>query len=265
MTFPGRYLKERRERLGLGVRDVQAASGIIAGEEENTEFYVSAARLSQIENGQDSQPSAHKLFSIATIYGLDFVDLLCRYGVNPDKMHYYREYLKLDSTHPVSMEIHNSETTVSIPVRLDPSFRLEATQLVNHVVAQWGKVPAALLQQISPRTEMYGYVGLGDFTMYPMIRPGALLLIDGSRRRVLHTGWTSEYERPVYFIELRDAYRCAWCEADGRKLTLVPHPMAPVKSESYTFPDDAEIIGQVVGVAMRIVPSGQNRHPASER
>jgi transcriptional regulator with XRE-family HTH domain len=254
MISPGRFLKDLRERLGLGVRDVQKTSALIAAEENNPEFYISAARLSQIEN-EDSAPSVYKLFSICAIYGIDFVDILKRYGADPDRIHHYRDYLKLDATHPVAVKAHSLDTTVTLPVRLDPSFRWDTTQLLNRVVALWGKVPAVLLQEIDPRNQMYGFVGLADFTMYPLLRPGALVLIDGDRRRVVQTGWPNESERPIYFIELRDGYRCAWCQVDDARLTLIPHPLSPVAAQSFKFPDEAEIVGQVVGVAMRIVPA----------
>ena len=39
------------------------------------EYYVSHARLVQIENG-DSVPSIHKLFSLSTIHGIDLPDLV---------------------------------------------------------------------------------------------------------------------------------------------------------------------------------------------
>ncbi len=251
---PGQYLKGLRERLGLGVRDVQKSSALVAAEENNNEFYISAARLSQIEN-EESAPSVFKLFSVSAIYGVDFVDLLGRYGVNPDRIHHYREYLKLDATHPVAVEAHHPDTRVTLPVKLDPSFRWDTTQLLNRVVAQWGQVPAVLLQELNPRTQMYGYIGLDDLTMYPILRPGALVMIDGNRRRVASGGWANEAERPIYFVELRDGYRCAWCQLDGGQLTLLPHPMSPVTAQTFKHPDDAEVAGQVVGVAMRLSPA----------
>ena len=81
---PGQYLKAVRERLQIGMRDVQEASLVIASEEGNDNFYVSAARLTQIEN-EESIPSFHKLFSLCSIYGLDLNDILSRYGVNANR------------------------------------------------------------------------------------------------------------------------------------------------------------------------------------
>lgn len=74
-TTPGQYLKAMRERLQVGLREVQEASSVIANEEGNDNFYVSAARLTQIEN-ERSIPSVYKLFTLCSIYGLDLNDLV---------------------------------------------------------------------------------------------------------------------------------------------------------------------------------------------
>jgi transcriptional regulator with XRE-family HTH domain len=249
----GPYLRDIRQRLGLGLRDVQQASAAIAAEEKNEEFYLSAARLAQIESG-DSAPSMYKLFTLSVVYGVDFVALLEQFGVHPDRVHYYRGALKLEVTHPVSAELHSLDTRITLPVRLDPAFRWEATQLVSRLVALWAEIPAAFLQHLNPRRNMYGYIGMGDYTMYPLLRPGALVMIDGTRRRILRGGWEHESERPIYFVELRDGYRCAWSQSDGTRLTLIPHPMSPVPAETFSLGNEAEVVGQVAGVAMRLVP-----------
>jgi len=233
---------------------VQEASSVIAAEEGNPEFYLSAARLSQIEN-EDSPPSIAKIFSLSVVYGVDLLEVLAQFGVNLDRVHRYRALLKLDATHPISVEAHSLDTQITIPVRIDPGFRWECTQFLNRVVAMWGDIPAALLQDLNPRRCMYGYIGLTDFTMYPILRPGALIMVDGNRRRIVQGGWANEMDRPIYFLELREGYRCGWCQVDGTRITLIPHPMSPAAAETFRFPDEAEVVGEVVGVAMRIVPA----------
>lgn len=259
----GTYLKEIRQRLQFGLRDVQQASAIIAAEEANQEFYISAARLAQIEN-EASAPSVFKIFTLAAIYGLDFIDILERYGIHPDRVHHYRSRLKLQVTRPVAAEVYAFDTKVTLPIRLDPSFRWETTQLVNRVVALWGEIPAAFLLNCNPRRHTYGYIGLSDYTMFPLLRPGALVMIDNQRRRVLSKGWENEFERPIYFVELRYGYRCAWCQVDGQRLIVIPHPMSAAPTEIFSLTNEAEVVGRVVGLAMRLVPPdppNQDRAP----
>ena len=250
----GQYLKEVRERLQMGLREVQDASAAIATEEQNENFYLSAARLTQIENEQ-SHPSVFKLFSLCAVYGLDLHDLLRKYGVNANRTQAYRTRFLPETTREISSDVHGLDTKVMVPVRLDPSFRWETTQLVNRVVALWGEIPAAFLQNYNPRRHTYGYVGLTDRTMFPLLRPGAIVMIDPQRRTVLRQGWKSEYDRPLYFIELRDGYRCAWCQVEGNRLMVIPHPVSNAQVETFSLASEAEVVGQIVGVAMRLVPA----------
>lgn len=250
----GRYLKEIRERLQLGLREVQDASAAIANEERNDNFYVSAARLTQIENEQ-SHPSIFKLFSLCAVYGLDLHDLLTKYGVNANRTQAYRTRFLPETTREISAEVHGIDSRVTIPIRMDPSFRWETTQLVNRVVSLWGEIPAAFLQNYNPRRHTYGYVGLTDRTMFPLLRPGAIVMVDPHRRAVQRNGWKNEFDRPIYFVELRDGYRCAWCQIEGNRLMLIPHPVSNAPIETFSLASEAELVGQVVGAAMRFVPA----------
>lgn len=258
---PGKFLKQLREKLCLGLRQVQQASRRIADAEGSTDFYISAARLTQIENG-NSMPSIFKLFSLSAIYGVDIGELLRRFGVDLDRAKSYQGLVRADVTQPLPMEVYNPRATVTLPVRLSPGFRWESTQLMSRVVELWGEVPVALLLKLNPRRHLYGYVGMRDFSMYPLVRPGSLVMIDQRRCRVDKPSRQSEFERPIYFVELHNGYRCCWCQLEGACLTLIPHPMSGVATQSFNFPDEAEIVGQVVGLAMRILPP-EGPNPAS--
>ncbi len=248
---PGNFLRNVRLRLDLGFRDVQKISSKIAARERNKRFYISAARLTQLEN-DDAVPSQFKIFTLSAIYGVSFHDILNRYGVEPDRTHYYRDQIRLPATRPVSTELTNLDTRVAVPVRLDPGFKWERTQLINRAVAIWGEIPAAFLLDWNPRQHMYAYVGLEDDNMSPLLRPGALVMIDEERRHVLNNDWVNEYERPIYFVELRDRYICSWCQVCDSKLTVVPHPTSKAQVRTFNLANEAEVIGQVVSVAMRL-------------
>jgi transcriptional regulator with XRE-family HTH domain len=250
---PGNFLKHVRMQLQLGFRDVEELSSKIAACEHEARFYLSASRLAQIENDGE-MPSHHKMFTLSAVYGLSFYEILNLYGVDPDRAHKYRGQLKLAATRPVSAELHNLEEKVTIPVRLDPSFKWEKTQLINRVVALWGEIPAAFLLECNPRRHMYAYVGLEDDTMFPLLRQGSLVMIDEKRHDVASGGWHNEYERPIYLVETHNGYLCGWCRVEGSEITVVPHPISSAPVRKFSLTTEADIIGQVVGVAMRLVP-----------
>ncbi len=54
---------------------MQEASALIAADEKREEFYISAARLAQIEN-ENSAPSIYKILTLSPVYGIDFFSIL---------------------------------------------------------------------------------------------------------------------------------------------------------------------------------------------
>jgi len=248
---PGEQLKELRSRLGITTRHVTEKSQRIAEAEGNEEFYISNAWLTQIEN-TEATPSIYKLYSISTIYHIKFTDLLLLFGVDLQRISRHQIAMPLEQTHLTNIEAHDGDRAVSFPVRFDPGLNLKNTNLLSRMVEVWGEVPISLIQHLDVRHAHYGYVGLQDYTLWPMLRPGTFVQIDERLRKVHSFKWRTEFERPIYFVELRDGYACSWCELQGNQLLLVPHPLSPCCVRQFLYGTDAEIVGQVTGVAMRI-------------
>jgi len=145
--LPGDHLRKLRLNLGITTRDVEYLSQRIAEEENNSEFQISNAWLTQLENS-DSVPSMFKLYSLAVIYHVKFTDLLLFFGLDLQKASQHRLLAPLPSTHLTPLEVYDSDKTVSFPVRFDRSFDLDNTNLLTRIVEIWGEVPIALLQQL---------------------------------------------------------------------------------------------------------------------
>lgn len=249
---PGEQLRELRNRLGVTTREVEEYSRTIAEDRHNEEFYISNAWLTQLEN-KNSIPSIFKLFSLSVIYRTKFQELLVVFGIDLDASARYQLALPLQKTHLASLESPDPQKTVTFPVRFDKSFSLERTSLISRMVEVWGEVPIALIQKLDVRHCQYGYVGVQDYTMYPLLRPGSFVQIESRATRSEASEWRSEYDRPIFFVELREGYACAWCEVRGSQITLIPHPLSGCPIRQFAYPSEAEIIGQVTGVAMRLV------------
>lgn len=101
--------------------------------------------------------------------------------------------------------------------------------------------------------EHYGYLGQDHQWMEPILRPGALVLVDPQRQRIEAGGWRNEAERPIDLVDIRGGYHCCWCLIEKGRLIFQPHPFSTRVPEAYRFPDEAEVMGQVVGVSMRLV------------
>ena len=140
----------------------------------------------------------------------------------------------------------------SVYVRMDPGFDERRTTNLGRMVEQWGLVPIAYLAQFANTDFTYGYVGTQDFTMYPILPPGSFIQVDESKNRVMEGSWRSEYERPIYFVETREGHTCCWCSMRKEEIILQPHPLSPAPIRILRHPQEAEVLGQIVGVAMKL-------------
>ena len=253
-------IKELRNRLGITIRQVEDFSRRIAEAEANEEFFISNAWLTQIENKQ-SIPSIYKLYSLSTIYRIKFTDLLGIFGIDLEKIGHHQTLFPLPETHLTQLAVYDEERPVSFPVRFDPGFRVEKTNLLSRMVEIWGEIPISLIQHLDLRKSLYGYIGLTDYSLYPILRPGSFVQVDDRDTKVRKPPWRTEFERPIYFVELRKGYACSWCELQGENLILVSHPLSGGAIRQYAYPQDAEIVGRVTAVAMRIVGPEEESSP----
>ncbi len=256
MLSPGQRLRALREELGLTIRDVESASARIAVKHGNEDFALSLSRMSDIET-KGIIPNIYRLYSLAVIYRRDYRELLTWYGIDLNELPGDLSAAGPARTHLVTTGTDRAGA-VQVPVRLDPAFDLRRTANRGRMIEEWGLVPLAYLSRFAKAEYTYGYVGADDFTMYPIVMPGSFVQIDEASNRVAEGMWRSEYERPIYFVETREGYTCCWCSLKGDLLVLQPHPLSPVPVRMLAHPQDAEVLGQVVAVAMRLGSSPGN-------
>jgi transcriptional regulator with XRE-family HTH domain len=239
-----------REELGLTIRDVEAASARIAARHANEDFGISPSRLSDIET-KGVVPNIFRLYSLAVIYRRDLRELFAWYGIDMNGAAADLAFVEPPNSH-VS-ETLDSMMVVNLPVRLDPGFDPRHTVNLGPMIESWGVVPLGYLTQFSNHNKyIYGYIGSKDFTMYPVLLPGSFIQVDESATAVVQNNWRSEYERPIYFVETRGGYTACWCSREGDHLVLQPHPLSPVPARTLKQSQEAEVLGQVVGIAMRL-------------
>jgi transcriptional regulator with XRE-family HTH domain len=256
MDEAGQRLKRERERLNLRYRDVEEASIKIAARHKNDEFVIALSRLADIEN-KGTVPSIYRLYSLCAIYRLDFSEVLDWYGIQLGSIAGDAATIELERTHAVSFTASNQADAL-IPLSLDPGIDVRRTTFLSRMIQRWGKLPLLLLGSFDLKGHRYGFIGTEDWTMYPILQPGSLVLIDENKRKPANSGWTSEFDRPIYFFEHRLGYACAWCSLIGDQVLLQPHPASQCLPEVFEA-SEIDIIGQVSGVAMRLDPARRRR------
>lgn len=249
MLSAGVGLRQIRDQLGLTMRDVESASARISALHGSEEYLIPPSRLSDIET-KGVVPSVFRFYSLAAIYRRPIRDLLLIYGIDLSTV-----TNDWSSSRPANSHISGFEEETAdcnVPIRFDPGFDLRETSDLRRMVQEWGPVPFTFLNSLASQKYTYAFVGTEDYTMYPLLQPGSFIQVDESKRRVVSRPWRSEYERPIYFVETREGFVCCWCSLRLNSLVLQPHPLSSAPVRVLKHPQEAEVIGQVVGVAMKI-------------
>jgi transcriptional regulator with XRE-family HTH domain len=245
MERAGLRLKRTRERLKLTYREVEEASQQIAGQFGNSEFAIALSRLADIEN-KGTVPTIYRIYALCAIYRLNFDDVLAWYGVPLERIVSVALRTGLAETH--AFQLKPPVPAVAAPYPADFEIDPNKTTFLS-LLRSWGSMPFRFLDGPDPRRYRYGLIGLADRSMYPLLHPGSLVLID-DRARIVSTGWTNEFERPIYFFEHREGYICGWCDLTGDRLVVLPHSASDRKPVVFRYPAEIDLVGQVVGVAM---------------
>jgi hypothetical protein len=216
------------------------------------------SRLADIEN-KGTIPSIYRIYTLCTIYRLDFDEVLHWYGVPREHLAADSMHLGFETTHAFQFPL---ETRQAVPEHADLELDVNRTTFLSDLMRRWGKLPLGLLNGIDLRQHRYGYIGLEDWSMYPILHPGSLVSIDESCRRIAEAGWTSELDRPIYFLETREGYLCGWCSLAGDRLIVQAHPASQQKPRIFEQQTEIDVVGQVSGVAM-LLESRKRRHVRS--
>ncbi len=240
MFPPGLRLRQTREKLGLTYREVESASLEIAARRGRPDFILHISRLADIEN-HNVVPSLHKLYSLAVIYHLDPMEITSWYEA-PLQQTFY------DGASFPPPQTYLSESPLPMPAKAtnESNFNILATGLLKQLPGTVDSFHG--LEPCGNGPYRYGYIGLSDRRMAPILRPGSLVLVDTSVTKIEATEWSSEYDRPLYFVELRGGYRCGWFQKEKSVLSMQPHTLSHCMPESWRTPEEAEVVGQVVGL-----------------
>jgi transcriptional regulator with XRE-family HTH domain len=242
-------LKALRDSRNVTIREVELESRRIAEAKGDKRFYISNARLTQLENDPLSEPSFWKLFTLGAIYQVKLTEIMRLYNVDADESDKYQAIASPGCTGLLSEVPGPYQTIESLKALITEP---DKTTLLPRVMPKDDK-PDVVTMYADSQHLGYGYVGLDDFTMFPLIRPGSFVGIDTHQNKLRLGTWHNEYERPIYFVELRDSYACGWCELQGNQFLVIPHHSSPANIRGFTYPKEAEIIGRVIRFATNCV------------
>jgi hypothetical protein len=158
--------------------------------------------------------------------------------------------LELPALGSNAKEVPANQELDKLPEALPVLANLDRTRIVEGRTSIAERVLERMFPAAAGHPFVHGVVGLRDLTMFPLILPESILQIDTSKQRVEMSGWRNEFERPVYFLRALREYALGWCEVEGSRLNLIPHPLSPARIRQFRYPGEVEIVGQVTAVTM---------------
>jgi transcriptional regulator with XRE-family HTH domain len=257
--------RQIRKRLGLSTYELEESSKKLADAAGIPDLKIDHSWLSRIEKEDRATPSLHKLVSLSFHWGISIFEAFKLFGLDLDQL--LRIYLALHSPTKTQTMTLTDERLRIVFFPLHFKYRPKETALASHVIKQFHELPPEMFQLLDLGNRFqYAFYGTEDEPyLEPLVPRGSILLIDAHQTRLANDGWTNEYNRQKYLIEMRDGLQVSYAEVQRNELTLVPHSLSSSKPLKVTYPRDAEIVGQVIWWAPPIVISSDAQNSVSEK
>jgi transcriptional regulator with XRE-family HTH domain len=250
----GERLRSLRRALNITVRDVEKYSRRIADLTGKKDCIVSRTSLSAAEKSGKLSPNINWLISLTIIYRVNLSELLLISGLDPDEITKLQKQIQLPRTSLISPALYDVNRTIRFPLKFDPHIDLRESVVLSHFVQTWGEIPVGFIHELTIHKHLYGIIGTEDFTLHPFIPPGSFVQIDTRDTTIQTSGWQTDFDRPIYFFQLRAGYACGWCETADGVLSIIPFSAAHRPPKKFRYPQEIEVIGRVTGMAVSLVP-----------
>jgi hypothetical protein len=240
----GTLLRSIRTEWGLSLREVKDRTEELAKLWGSPRYASSFSNLAKLELGQHDM-------KISTLISLSYV-----YSRRPQTF--------VDACLPpqYDVSVFNPLEGPNATVLITEGHLYERAARLLPLSGALPKIPentALIASDIHSQRHRYhkAIVGRKDRSLYPMIRPGAIITIDTHQRAITSPKeWTNEFDRPIYLLYTRNGYVCGWCQLTegGTRLNVVSHLMAKLDVLPLAYGKDVEVVGRVVAVAMSLQP-----------
>jgi len=233
---PGILLRTARLRADLSFRSASRLSRLIAEHLGDHRYFTSPGALSDYEAADKLPRHIHKVFSLAIIYCVAFRDLLRAFDIL----------------------LGNLE-------RIPPTRRTQgkwSSGLFENIQDQFGDVPLFLASAL-PTLSGLAHISLRDVfwfggevnPLHPSLRGAVLVLVNRRNKKPRRLSKASAGEQPVYLLEDRGgSYFAGSCGIEKGRLVLHAYPQGSPDKQAIRRHIDAEVVGQIVGIARSLVP-----------
>jgi len=246
----GALLRDARKKAGLSFRGASAMSRQIADFLRDEHYFASPGCLSDYETLDMPPRHIHKAITLCAVYGLHWSMFLRSVG------------LQLENAGAESIGDRLLDRGVPARLRVTEGASQPEGKFLGDLLKQWdSEIPLFLRGSVGILS------GLSNFSLHdvfwigqhqsplPTARNNGILAIVNRRKKTpLH--WKSKplWQQPAYMLLKRDGrYLCEFCSLEDGALLLHSYTQGYHHSERLRNRQDAEVIGQVVTFARKLL------------
>jgi len=125
----------------------------------------------------------------------------------------------------------------------------------RRLLSAWSDIPILLMLDTDWDRGPLVLIGLSDRMMWPLLPPGSLLQLNPKARTIAEGSW-SEFERPIYLIEVKGKFFCCHAQRRGETLRLISHAESPAPPAISVPFKEARVRGQLTPIFRPFVTRG---------
>jgi hypothetical protein len=247
-TGLGRLLRNSRTKMDLSLREASLMSHRIVVLLGDQRYFVSPSSLSDFEALDTSPRHFHKAITLCSLYGLQFHSFLKTIGIEPEQ-------------HGKEPMPDHLVGRVSLADSRRGDEQLKRGGFIAELMEECGEIPFFLRNSTEPLSGMADvsledcfWVGREPNPLHPYLTDALLVIVNRRKRKPVYFRSKSFWEQPLYLILKRDGtYLCACCGIENGSLVVHPYSQQLFRPIQLRNHDEAEIVGQVVTIARRLV------------
>jgi len=244
----GQLLKRTRRRRHLSVREAAQMSRTIAEILKDDRYTTSPSSLSDYELHNAVPRDFHKIVTLCSVYGLQYVSVMRRIGVDTAKA----------GTESIPERYLSRASSVAAAKNADAGNI--ATGFLDRLVKQCEEIPLFLRHSLGyfcgsahVSLEDFFWVGGDDNPLHPYLEKGLVVMVNRRRKTPFHFVSKELWQQPIYVVLKRNGtYLAACCGGENAALVVYPYARDFRRDEEYRVHQDADVVGQIVAIARRL-------------
>jgi hypothetical protein len=234
--------------MNLSLREASLLSRRIVALLGDERYFLSPSSLSDYEVLDTPPRHFHKAVTLCSLYGLQFHSFLKTIGIEPEKLGEETmpdRFVGRGSTQNTGRGVEEPNPDGFLGELLTEC--VEIPLFLRHSMEAISGLPDLSLNDCF-------WVGGEQNPLHPCLMGALIVVVNRRKRKPLYFRSKALWQQPLYVIRKRNGtYLCGCCGIENGNLVLHPYSQEFYRPTQLRYPDDAEVVGQVVTIARKLL------------